>query len=269
MAASRHHGPAAQVGHFRGDRPGHQHHVLRVHGKGARNLDDRHAIVQGLDGHARAKVLPVAAHRCSDRARQIVDGCERAEKIPIVDGEQVAVAVAPRAPPLPDPRRRPDRRVHQRVGEGLWIVTVDGHVTRAQGSGRRAALDHPRLVRIVILRRDRHEVESGEQRDGGEQTDDVLRMSVRDLPAEHRAPVSAPDGEAGIAQHGRHQLGEQLGALRDVESGLSKRHREAEARQRGNDEIKRLARIAAVRRRIRQRPHQGVKVHERPGPAMK
>jgi hypothetical protein len=101
-------------------------------------------IVQGFDGHTGAKVLPIAAQRCPDRARQIVDGCERAQEIPVVDGEQVAVAVAPRAPPLPYPGRRSCRRVHPRVGEGLWIVAVDSYVTRAQGSGRGARSSMPR-----------------------------------------------------------------------------------------------------------------------------
>jgi hypothetical protein len=55
MAASRRHRPAMQIGHICRNRTGHEHHVLRMHCEGARNLDHRHAAVQGLDGQMKMR----------------------------------------------------------------------------------------------------------------------------------------------------------------------------------------------------------------------
>src|SRR5581483_8308034 len=179
----------------------------------------------------------------------------------------VAVAVAPGAELLDDPRRQAGGRVVEPVAERLRLRALDALVARLLLE----ELPRAHQVDDLLLREPVGGVRGvGREGDHHVQVDAGARVRVvrAEVRAHHRAPVAALRAEAGVAEAG-HQLGPEGGDPLRVHAERGRAVGEPGAPHRRADDVERVGRVAAVRRRIGERADHLHELGDRAGPAVR
>ena len=146
---------------------------------------------------------------------------------------------------------------------------MDMHGRMAGDGGQRflQACPHPFFVGCKVGFLQRTRIDARQARHGEVDADQVPGMRVPQLRRDDGAPVAAGRGEFFVVEAG-HELHPQLSHARRAHAGAAQRLGETIARQGGHDDIEGIRGIAAMRRRIRQRPDRVLPVPERPRPAV-
>ena len=176
-------------------------YLRSTHARGSRSGSFGYARDPGRDRHVRQRLgrdacLPVQPHRRRDGAGHPVDRHVREQ---LVAGERplgVAVAVAPRAELLQDPREQPGRRVGERGADGLGLRSLLERVARFLGPEvcERREIGPLGLVELHRL--------GGRLREGHVHVDRraVLRIPRADTRRDLRAPIAALRDVARVAE---------------------------------------------------------------------
>jgi hypothetical protein len=188
----------------------------------AGNLDAAGVLV-----HRDLRRVVVETERRADRLRQPVDHDVRQQFILGEAAFDVAVAVAPGPKLFDDPRRQSDRRVVQRVGQGLRLRTLHQRVGALRGA---PAVDVRKVRALLVGQLGRVELHEGQPDVGAMDGDDVLRVIKAEEARDGAAEIAARRAEAVEAEHAGHELVPQAGDPLHVHPRCAWLVRVAEAR---------------------------------------
>ena len=187
-----------------------------------------------------------------------------------VDGlfRQLVDRVGPLGELLHDPGQLPDRRIVQRVRQRLRPRRLQHEVPEAVVERLVEPL-HPRPIR---LRQALHRERSSERRARAHPSqmcaDHVRRIHHRQHPGNPGPRVRAVSG-VPLVPEPAHQLGPHLRRPEEVEPTRPERRGEPVPRQRRYDDVERVGRVTAVRRRIGQPADHLLEFHRRPRPPVR
>ena len=259
MAAGRHHRPAPNVVDAFRPRPRGVEDLAREGGVRGRHLDPG-AVGDGPADVAAGVVRPEGR---VDGARHPVEHDVGQEHVLGEAPLDVAAAVAPGPKLFHDPGRQADRRVREPVGEGLGPRALNPLVARLLALPVEQGLE----IRSVLLRRVRGGRQVAPEPEEGHVDADQAARAGQAEPGRHEgAPVAALGGEAPVAEHVRHEPGEELGDLGDAQARLVRSEGVAVAGQRGRHDREGVGGIPAVPARVREEGDQPVELPHRPRP---
>ena len=190
-----------------------------------------------------------------------VDRDERQDLVLVETVLDVAVAVAPRPKLFGDPRRQPNRRIGQPERERLGLRPLNALVARLVD---RPELGAPQVVALFIglwlallAWWSTGRVNAG----------DTTRVSGAKIARHGGAPIAAVGAKAFVAER-VHQRDPEITGAGDV-GPLGRLTGKAEAGNRRHDDVERVGCIAAVQRRVAQRPDRRQHLPDGAGPAVR